>query len=208
MKNTKKNIPMALSDFPVGNYIIMLLMVIIFAMQFLGDPQQNYLGGLILKKNSFQEMSGYFWLHMGPVHIISNMILLAVYGRQTSIKIGPAKYILAYFVLGFAAAIPHLMLDARPVIGSSGAISGVMGLAIVLNWKKLSPLGPWIVLIWVVISIFAALATDTAAAHIAHIGGFLTGMILAVLLIAFNQADHSDTDYSLMRIINRRAKLT
>ena len=186
---------------PSGNYITMLLMSVVFALQFLGDPHQIYLSGFILKKVSINALLVHFWLHKDLVHIASNLVLLAVFGRHACIKIGDAKYILIYFVLGFTSAIAHVLLDGGPVIGASGAISGVLGLAVVLSWRKFSPLGPWLIFIWVAVSVTAAIAGGSPNAHVVHIAGFITGMILAITLIIFNQADHTDTGCSLMRIL-------
>ena len=198
--NQLKTCP-AHNKIPMGNYIVMLLMSVVFAIQFLGDPRQIYLSGLILKNASINAFLVHFWLHVDLIHIVSNMLLLAVFGRRTCIKIGNARYILFYFILGFTAAIAHVLLDGRPVIGSSGAISGILGLAVVLFWRKLSPMGPWLVFIWFAISAAAAIAGNSPDAHVAHIAGFIMGMILATTLIVCNQTDHSDTGHSLIQII-------
>ncbi len=188
---------------PFGNYIVMLLISIIFAIQFLGDPQKLYLSALILKNASFNSILGYFWLHTGVIHIASNLVLLAIFGRYTCTKMGNAKYILVYIAMGFAAALAHILLDGRPVIGASGAIFGVLGMAVVLSWRKLSPLGPWLIFIWIALSVAIAISGNSQIAHVAHVAGFVTGMITAAILIIFNQADCSDTDYSLMRIVRQ-----
>ena len=194
MKSKIKNQP------PIGNYIVLLLMSVIFAFQFHGDPSQTYLGGLILKNPTFNGFFGYFWLHQGPVHIISNMVLLAVFGRHTCINIGHAKYFLLYVILGLAAAAGHVLLDGRAVIGSSGAISGVMGMAVVLSWKKLSPVGPWLILIWLALSIGASLSGTSLDAHAAHITGFIAGLLVATLLVVFDHADNSNTDPAIRAV--------
>jgi len=186
---------------PIGNYIIMLLMSVVFAIQFLGDPQKVYLTGLILENTSFTALLGHFWLHADLVHIISNLVLLAVFGRHICIKTGHAKYFLVYIALGFASAGAHILLDGRPVIGASGAISGILGLAVVLSWRKFSPLGPWLIFIWVALSAAVAIAGGSPIAHIAHVAGFTMGMLIATMLIIFNQADYTDTGYSLIRMI-------
>lgn len=200
-KNSSTTSRPEISGPPVGNYIIMLMMSIIFAAQFLCDSNQIHLTGLILKRASLSSFLGYFWLHTGLTHIISNMLLLAVFGRHICVKLGHAKYFLLYVLLGFAAACAHLLLDGRSVIGASGAIFGVMGMAVVLSYRKFSPCAPWLILIWIFLSLAVALATETPLAHITHVAGFVMGMILATVMIFFKQADHSDTCYSLVRIL-------
>jgi membrane associated rhomboid family serine protease len=179
----------------------MLLMSVTFAIQFLGDSQKIYLTGLILERTSFTALLGHFWLHADLVHIVSNLVLLAVVGRHTCIKIGHAKYILIYIALGFASAGAHILLDGRPLIGASGAISGILGLAVILSWRKLSPLGPWLIFIWVGLSVAVSIAGGSPIAHVAHIAGFIMGIITATGLIIFNQVDHTDTGYWLIRMI-------
>ena len=202
MKDSRATTYTKTAKMPTGNYTVMLLMSIIFAAQFLGDPHQDYLGGLILKSATFTGFIGYSWLHTGPLHVASNMLLLAIFGGKSCVKIGDAKYILVYCFLGFAAAIAHLALDGRDVIGASGAIFGVLGLAVVLSWRKLSPIGPWLILVWMVVSVGAAILGKGPEAHMAHVGGFVAGMLLAIALVVFKQADNSDTDKSLAKFVN------
>jgi membrane associated rhomboid family serine protease len=180
----------------------MLLMTVVFAVQFLGDPHQSYLTGLILKNPpSYNGFFGYLWLHTGLLHIVCNLAALAVYGRYVSVKVGAAKYFFIYIVLGYAAAFAHVLLDGRPVIGASGAICGILGMAVVLSYRKLSLFGPWLILIWIAVSLAAAVAESSPDAYIAHIAGFIAGMIIATILAVCNLADHSDTDFSLERIL-------
>ena len=76
---------------PIGNLVIMLLMSIIFALQFLCDPNQIYLADMVLKSASFKAFLMYFWLHTGVIHIVSNLVLLSVVGRSACIKIGDKR---------------------------------------------------------------------------------------------------------------------
>lgn len=57
-------------EFPGGNYIVMMLATVTFAIQMLGDPKQQYLNGFVLKHLTFSSMFGYMWLHMSMVHIV------------------------------------------------------------------------------------------------------------------------------------------
>lgn len=188
-------------NIPIGNYLVMVLMTVIFAVQFLEDPNRIYLTGLILKKPFlYSGFFGYFWLHKGLLHIAGNLAVLAVCGRHVSIKIGAAKYFVIYILLGFAAAFAHVLLDGRPVIGASGAVCGILGMAVVLSYRKLSLLGPWIIFTWVIISLAAAVIGGPDA-YVAHIAGFISGMFIAVILAVCKLIDHSDTGLSFKRIL-------
>lgn len=186
---------------PFGNYLVIVMMSTVFALQFLGDPNKLYLNNLILNKFTYTSAVGYFWLHLDLLHVVSNMILLVVFGKAASTQIGAGKYFIVYVLLGVAAGLAHAMLDGRPAIGSSGAVCGIMGVAIVLSWKKLSPLGPWLILTWLALSIIAALDPANPDASIAHIAGFLAGMAIATVMLAFGQADSKHTCTSLVRLL-------
>jgi len=170
---------------PLGNYIIMLVASIFFMIQFNFDPDQRYLGGLILEGWSLPAMAGYLWLHTGVVHIISNLVTLWIFGRHVCRRMGTLNYIIAYLFAGFTSAIFHIMLDGRPAIGASGAIMGILGLHVVLCFNRFGALGPWLVLAWYLANLIAGLLEATPTAHMAHIGGFFGGILLAGLLVLF-----------------------
>ena len=172
-----------MSDIPLGNYVIMLLVTITFMLQFLYDSNQQYLTGLILQDWSITGIVGHLWLHTGLIHIISNLIVLWIFGRYVCAKMGNANYILAYFLVGLISAVVHLMYDGRPAIGASGAVMGVLGLHAVLCFNRFSILGPWIVLVWYLLNITVGALEASPTAHLAHAGGFIGGIIIASALI-------------------------
>ena len=172
-----------MSDIPLGNYVIMLLVTITFMLQFLYDSNQQYLTGLILQDWSITGIVGHLWLHTGLIHIISNLIVLWIFGRYVCAKMGNANYILAYFLVGLISAVVHLMYDGRPAIGASGAVMGVLGLHAVLCFNRFSILGPWVVLVWYLLNVTVGVLEATPTAHLAHAGGFIGGIIIASALI-------------------------
>ncbi|MBN2594462.1 MAG: rhomboid family intramembrane serine protease [Sedimentisphaerales bacterium] len=187
--------------FPGGNYIVMMLATVTFAIQMLGDPGQQYLNGFVLKHSTFSSMFGYMWLHMSMVHIVGNLITLWIFGRMVSLKISDASYVLSFILLGIGAASVHLYYDGRPTIGASGAIMGVLGMYVVLCFRQFGVLGPWLILIWFLLNLAAGIIGSYPTTYMAHAGGFLTGMFLATLLVIFKVAECDDTGLSLLRII-------
>ena len=175
----------SLRAMPLGNYIIMLVASIFFMIQFNFDADQRYLGSLILEGWSLPAMAGYLWLHTGVVHIISNLATLWIFGRYVCRRMGTVNYILAYLFAGFTSAVFHIIYDGRPAIGASGAIMGVLGLHVVLCFNRLGVWGPWLVLAWYLANMIAGALEATSTAHMAHIGGFLGGILLAWLLVLF-----------------------
>jgi membrane associated rhomboid family serine protease len=79
---------------------------------------------------------------MSAAHIVGNLITLWIFGRHVSLKISDASYVLSFIVLGMAAAAVHVCYDGRPTIGASGAIMGVLGMHVVLCFRKFGVLGP------------------------------------------------------------------
>ena len=179
-------------DVPFGNYALMLLASTTFMLQFLFDGKQQYLSGLILQDWSFFGIVGHLWLHTGLIHITSNLVVLWIFGRHVCRRMGNANYILAYFVVGLASAVVHIAYDGRPAIGASGAIMGILGLHVVLCFNRFGPLGPWIVLVWYLLDMTAGTLQATPTAHMAHVGGFLGGIILAWLLVILNVVEREE----------------
>jgi len=164
----------------------MLLASTTFMLQFLFDGKQQYLSGLILQDWSFLGIAGHLWLHTGLIHVTSNLVVLWIFGWHVCRRMGNANYILAYFIVGLASAVVHIVYDGRPAIGASGAIMGILGLHVVLCFNRFGVLGPWIILVWYLLNIAGGVFQATPTAYMAHVGGFLAGIILAWSLIFLN----------------------
>jgi len=134
------------------------------------------------------------WLHLG-----GNMLYLWVFGDNIEDSMGHVRFIIFYLLCGIAAALTYGLMDpesAVPLVGASGAISGVLGaylllhprarvITLVLPWLPL-PLPAYIVLgCWILLQIFSAWAGGAmpaggGTAWWAHIGGFVAGALLIV----------------------------
>jgi membrane associated rhomboid family serine protease len=135
----------------------------------------------------------YQFLHGGFMHLAGNMLYLWVFGDNVEDAMGHARFLLFYLVCGVAAALAQVVHDptnTTPLIGASGAISGVLGAYLILHPKSrvLVPIGfiplylpAWMLLIfWFGFQFFAALG-GPAAKNVgwwAHIGGFIAGLVL------------------------------
>ncbi|HEY3930099.1 MAG TPA: rhomboid family intramembrane serine protease [Candidatus Koribacter sp.] len=147
------------------------------------------------------------FLHSGWWHIISNMWVLWIFGDNVEDYLGHFVYLLFYLGAGIAGALLHVMFNwgsVIPTVGASGAIAGVMGAYFVLYPRArvltLVPfffvfflwLPAWIVLgYWFLAQFLGGAATAIGTAHStttggvafwAHVGGFLTGLLLIKLL--------------------------
>jgi membrane associated rhomboid family serine protease len=142
------------------------------------------------------------FLHGSWMHIIGNMWFLWLFGNNIEDSMGRGRFIAFYLLCGVAAAFAQVVTDPAsivPMVGASGAISGVMGAYIVLYPRvrvfTLVPLGffitslalpAWVMLgYWMLLQIFGGLAGPQGegggVAFWAHIGGFVAGVVLIKL---------------------------
>src|SRR3989442_1975075 len=149
------------------------------------------------------------FMHGGLLHVAGNMLYLWIFGDNVEDTLGHGRYLALYLLAGVAAAVTQVAVNPRssiPMIGASGAVSGVLGAYILLfpfagvhmllvfgffvrvvRWPALVVLG-----FWIVIQALSGILTFSSAAWgggeaggtawFAHIGGFLAGMALLFLM--------------------------
>ncbi len=128
----------------------------------------------------------YQFLHGGWMHLIINMVSLAAFGAPVERLLGARRFVLFYLSAGLVAGLVHVVLfpdSVDPVIGASGAISGVFGgvLMLMRYVGSLTSLLP-VAAIWIGLNIFFGLlggtpgAAGEQVAWTAHIGGFVYGL--------------------------------
>ena len=138
------------------------------------------------------------FLHGGFLHIAGNMLYLWIFGNNVEDSMGRIRFIVFYFLCGIIAAYTHAVANAAstvPMIGASGAISGVLGAYLLLYPRArvltliafglyirtvevpaMFVLGFWFVLQF--LNAFLSAGTGGGVAWYAHIGGFLAGILL------------------------------
>jgi len=146
------------------------------------------------------------FLHGGILHLASNMLFLHVFGDNVEDVLGRARYLLFYILCGLGAALGHVLVDQNsmvPMIGASGAISGVLAgyltlfpharvvtlipIFIFIHFMEV-PAGVFIVLWFVLQLVLGYMSLGMIAegvggvAWFAHIGGFLAGLLWIRLL--------------------------
>jgi rhomboid family protein len=141
------------------------------------------------------------FLHGGWAHLGGNMLFLWIFGDNIERRLGHARFLAFYLACGLAAGLAHILFNAHsttPTVGASGAISGVMGGYLLLfpnNRVRVMTqggitavpafvmLGLWILMQF--ISGFGSIA-DTSetggVAYLAHIGGFVAGLVLVTIM--------------------------
>jgi membrane associated rhomboid family serine protease len=138
------------------------------------------------------------FLHAGWAHLIGNMLFLWVFADNVEDDFGHARFLLFYLICGVIAALCHAVINpgsGQPLIGASGAISGVIGAYVLLNprvriWGLVLKYIPLAVPAWAAIGGWAGFqlmqaffGSDAAVAWFAHIGGLVAGLALTPLFL-------------------------
>jgi membrane associated rhomboid family serine protease len=148
----------------------------------------------------------HMFLHGGWGHLLGNCLFFWVFGNNIEDSLGRFRFVVFYLLCGLAAAGAQIAINpasAIPMVGASGAISGILGAYLVLYPRvrvnmlffffvfiRVIPVPAWLVLLWwfgwQVIAGLPALSSvspevSEGVAVWAHIGGFITGVLLVKL---------------------------
>ena len=163
----------------------------------------TYLNGYKPGAPEFSDLFAAMFLHAGWLHLLGNMLFLWVYGDNIEHRLGRIPYLLLYLLTGVIATISFALVNPGsmiPMIGASGAISGVLGMYFIMfprNMVKVFAfifpilfgvypfnarlvLGFYIVVQNIFPALFAA-GQGGGVAYGAHIGGFVAGLGVAML---------------------------
>ncbi len=151
------------------------------------------------------------FLHGGWGHFLGNMLFLWIFGDNIEHRLGHVRFVLFYVLAGYAATFAHAFFNPAstvPAIGASGAISGVLGAYLFLHPKARIVTLFWFFIfirfievpalvflpIWFLLQVFSGVASLGApgaegggVAWFAHIGGFVAGPLLLLLLGGFKK---------------------
>ncbi|HZL55449.1 MAG TPA: rhomboid family intramembrane serine protease [Bryobacteraceae bacterium] len=191
---------------PIVTTLLIVACVFVFLFELtLDDYSRNYftvLYGVVPAHLRPVTLVTSMFLHGGWAHIIGNMLFLWAFGKSLEDAMGHTKFLGFYFACGIVAGIVQVISnsDSRlPTVGASGAIAGVMGAYLItfprariktlvfifvfVTTVEIPAL--WLLLYWFVVQLFSGYGsiasthvTDSGVAWFAHIGGFLTGMVL------------------------------
>ncbi len=168
-------------------------------------PRRFWIPGYTLA--NFETIFISMFLHGGFLHIAGNMLYLWIFGDNIEDRLGHFRYTIFYFLCGIIASLTHAFANpssTMPAIGASGAIAGVLGAYILLFPRQrvttVIPIFFFIIVreipavfllgFWFVLQLFSGVgsigvpsAQDRGGvAYFAHIGGFVAGMILIVVM--------------------------
>jgi len=140
------------------------------------------------------------FMHGGIAHLFGNMLFLFIFGDNVEDRLGHFRYFIFYLVVGVLASVSHIIVTYMfggnpliPVLGASGAISGILAAYLVLYPKKrvrvivfyfLTEVPAIIVIgLWFVFQLMSGIGMlgsnlESGVAYGAHVGGFVSGLIL------------------------------
>ena len=178
----------------------------------LGDPERVALGlglipavlfdhaalakGLEIAPPVLTLVTGMF-LHGSPLHLAGNMLFLWVFGDNVEDALGTGRFIVFYLAAGIGAALFYAFLfplSQAPLIGASGAIAGVIAayllfypharvFGLLLSFIPVRIPAMWCIGLWFVFQLYEAISVQQSeVGWWAHVGGFVLGAILAVVM--------------------------
>jgi membrane associated rhomboid family serine protease len=156
------------------------------------------------------------FLHGDLIHLSGNMVFLLVFGRRVETQLGAMSFVSFYLTGGITACLVHTLAESDssiPLIGASGAISGILGAFLISNpraritlvldptliyfFRRLTvPLPAWFFLLgWFLLQLGLALKTRSSnIAFWAHVGGFVMGILFAVAVYRYIPKRSSDRE--------------
>ncbi|MBL8645172.1 MAG: rhomboid family intramembrane serine protease [Rhodospirillaceae bacterium] len=206
---------------PIVNYTIIAICVAVFLWQVSlpgnGEEVAVLTFGLVPgdllglsrtidRPSAFITMFTSMFMHGGFMHLAGNMLYLWIFGDNIEASLGSFRYLVFYLLCGVAAALAQIIAapdSMVPMIGASGAISGVMGAYMMLHPRANIRVFVWIIIyfsvwnvpaiivlgFWIGGQLLSSMNVDPSEpgiAFMAHIGGFIAG---AILVFFFKKRD-------------------
>jgi membrane associated rhomboid family serine protease len=191
---------------PVVTYALIALNVLVFFLELSGGEPFIERWSVVPRRLT-QNPGGDFitiftsmFMHGGWLHLAGNMLYLWIFGDNVEDRFGHAKFTLFYLICGIAATLAQVAFSAGsniPNLGASGAIAGVLGGYLilfprgqvrVLMGRGVVPMPALVVIgMWIVLQFINGVGSITQSAetggvaYMAHIGGFVAGLVLTFL---------------------------
>jgi membrane associated rhomboid family serine protease len=196
-------------NFPVVTPALIGINVLVFLAELAGGDQ--FIANWAFIPARFSEEPGAnavtifsaMFMHGGWMHLFGNMLFLWIFGDNVEDRLGHIKFLIFYLLAGIAATFAQYAYSPEsgiPNVGASGAIAGVLGAYIlmfpqsrvnVLLGRQVVAMPAFVVLgLWIVFQLISGVGTiaytDESAnvggiAYMAHIGGFVAGLAMALL---------------------------
>jgi membrane associated rhomboid family serine protease len=131
------------------------------------------------------------FLHYGPIHLAMNMLVLWFIGPALEEFLGHGRYALLYVVSGLAGSAGALLWSSAPTVGASGAIWGLMGAALIFEWRRIYVFGGQAM--GLVVLNLAITFLIPGISKGGHIGGLIGGAAAALVFLALRRTPAAAT---------------
>jgi membrane associated rhomboid family serine protease len=195
------------SRVPVVTFAIIIVNVLVFVLEMLNGQsfvlEWSVIPAQIVAGQRLLTILTAMFMHAGVAHILGNMVFLRAFGPEIEDAMGPLRFFGFYIIGGLVATIAQVAADPTSVIpslGASGAIASVMGAFLItyprdriktvifLGWYVTITMIPAGLLVgfWFLTQLFSEIGAvarvqQGGVAYMAHIGGFIAGMLTARL---------------------------
>ena len=181
---------------PRANYVLIFAMILAFFITWI-MPGEWIRYFLLSDTTILPGILTYLFLHADLIHLIGNVIFLSTFGNAVNCRMGNFRYTLTFLGLGFIAGLLHILIDGNPVLGASGAISGITGMFLFLFPRSeirffyfiiyhagIARL-PSIILVlyWFFYDLLMYYLGSQGIAYVAHLSGYLAGFFGAWALL-------------------------
>jgi membrane associated rhomboid family serine protease len=192
---------------PCANWVIMGLTVLVFLLT--GVLPEEVVEAMVLDGWSITGLFGHGLLHAGFFHLAGNMIFLWVFGNAVCANTSNRWFPLYYVGFALAAALTHIVCDGELAVGASGAINGVVGMAVAMYplnrvsvwWFAFLRFGTFqvplwgLALFWLFFDLLGAARGGGDVAYWAHVGGFFAGLATGWLALRKGWVELTEYDH-------------
>ena len=175
------------------------------------DPSSDACLDLNRRQARFTGLVTHQFIHGSWLHLLGNMLFLWVFGNNIEDRLGRIRYLPFYLICGIMAALGQALTDPTsvvPLIGASGAISGVLGAYLLLFPRarvlSLVTIFPLRLPAWLVLGVYIAFQFvyvsgqaqegEGSVAYWAHIVGFMAGLVLILPFLAGRPLDAAERE--------------
>ena len=195
----KKNIPVVTIVLIALNLIYFIILSVkgdVSNAGYMASMGASY-GPYVFEQYQFWRLFTNMFMHFGIMHLFSNMLYLFLLGMNMEKMIGRWKYLALYLMSGFGASListAFYYLRGENVVsaGASGAVYGLIGALVVLTYKTRGRTGRgamWLRIGFVILFLFYSNFMSTQVDVVAHIAGFVLGLILAIAFGAIGRKE-------------------
>ena len=193
---------------PIVTYVLIAINVLVFLLELNSGEDFIQRWAFIPSRflanpvGDFATLFTSMFMHAGWAHLLGNMLYLWIFGDNVEDRLGHALFFVFYILCGLAATFAQMAISLGSTVanvGASGAIAGVLGAYLimfpgkrvnVLMGRAVVPMSALIVIgLWILLQVFSQISVFTAGsqgeggvAYMAHIGGFIAGLVMAFLL--------------------------